>query len=577
MKKVGAVLAVVGRALDGLDLGFCAYDAELRLMSFNSVFLALFPEHRSHIHAGEAYEDNLRRFFRARSPSADAGSVERSVAGAVERHRNQERPFEFTHHGRRLRVASLGVPGLLRVRIWKAVEPSRTPPARPSDAGGGALAEPHAAGLSQLARVADGVSVVDAAGAVVWANPTFVAMYGLAGGAPVVGRPFRTLVSAAWEGAAEGDARQALEILDAQAHCVGASFELPLPQQRWIRVVEQACVHDDGLRYFLHLEVSELRRQVAEIAHAQARASEQERLYHELARYSPDVIVSVRQRRLVYVSPAASTMLGWHGDELLGSPLARWLHPDDRALLRRVAQETAARGQGECRVRAARRDGSWLWVEARARSCADRPGAPPSGAVINVRDITARKQVEEEMALASAQLQQLADADSLTGLPNRRKFDRVLERECRRARRAGTTVAVLLLDIDHFKSVNDRHGHVVGDRVLCRVAAVIGRAARRAGELAARYGGEEFGVVLCGVGVDEAVERAERLREAVEGLAALPDAPAVTVSCGVAMMWGDAAPPSPLALVERADRALYRAKHAGRNRVQALIDPDATA
>lgn len=570
MKKVAAVLSVVGRALDGLDIAFCAYDAHLRLLAFNGVFLGFFPEHRAHIRLGEHYRENLRRFYRERIPTDELGNLEAWVADGIERHRGQERPFEFTHRGRRLRVASLAVPGLLRVRIWRAVEAPAAPSSRTDDdpVPPGPLTD---AGIAHLERVADGVSIVTAEGTVVWTNRAFRSMYGIADAPAVAGRRFRELIAAAWrEAGDDAAAAQADRLLAAHDAYVGTAFELPLPGQRWVRVVEQGGAAANGLRYFLHLEVSELRRQRDEIARAQQRARAQERLYEELAHYSSDATVSIQRQRIVYASPAATTMLGWRADELAGASVARLLHPDDRAVLRRVAAATVAAGESECRVRALRKDGGFVWVEARARSVASDRGAAPAGAVVNVRDVTARKQIEEEMEAASAQLQRLADGDALTGLPNRRKFDLVLERECRRARRIGAPLAVVLVDIDFFKAVNDNHGHVVGDRVLRRVATVIGRVARRAGELAARYGGEEFGIVLPNAGHAEAVERAELLRREIEALPTRPDAPRVTVSCGVASVEACGPGIVPLDLVDLADRALYRAKHAGRNRVQAL-------
>lgn len=157
----------------------------------------------------------------------------------------------------------------------------------------------------------------------------------------------------------------------------------------------------------------------------------------------------------------------------------------------------------------------------------------------------------------------LADRDGLTGLANRRVFDATLARELARAARSGEPLSLLLVDIDHFKKLNDGHGHQTGDDVLRQVAGVLA-AGSRSGDLPARYGGEEFVVVLPACPADEAAEVAERLRAAV---AAADTTVAVTVSVGVATCPTNASGAS--ALVGAADEALYASKRDGRNRVTA--------
>jgi diguanylate cyclase (GGDEF)-like protein len=124
-----------------------------------------------------------------------------------------------------------------------------------------------------------------------------------------------------------------------------------------------------------------------------------------------------------------------------------------------------------------------------------------------------------------------------------------------------------VLDIDHFKQINDRHGHLFGDRALCAVADAISRAVRST-DVAVRYGGEEFLVVLPNTRLDAASEIAERIRQQVK---ALPLPVPITVSVGIAD--GDASRDQPEAVFERADQALYRAKNSGRDRVIADDTP----
>jgi two-component system, cell cycle response regulator len=166
-----------------------------------------------------------------------------------------------------------------------------------------------------------------------------------------------------------------------------------------------------------------------------------------------------------------------------------------------------------------------------------------------------------------SKFQALATTDDLTGLSNRRMFFEELEREIARFVRYGSPVALLLVDVDRFKAVNDDYGHQAGDSVLKTLGALLAETFRRT-DLAARYGGEEFAVLLPETGLDQAVDVAERLRRRVEATAFPSPAGelAVTISVGAAVA-GDGARDAE-SLVRAADEALYRAKSGGRNRVE---------
>jgi diguanylate cyclase (GGDEF)-like protein len=171
-----------------------------------------------------------------------------------------------------------------------------------------------------------------------------------------------------------------------------------------------------------------------------------------------------------------------------------------------------------------------------------------------------------ENAFVYEKVENLAATDALTGLFNRRYFESSLACELSRAERTSSQLALLILDIDHFKSFNDTYGHAMGDVVLQRVARVLGAVLRK-GDVLARLGGEEFVVLLPQVTAKGAVESAERLREAVANHEIHPGGPLkrVTVSTGVALFPADAKEAD--ALLKAADEALYQAKHLGRNRV----------
>jgi len=161
----------------------------------------------------------------------------------------------------------------------------------------------------------------------------------------------------------------------------------------------------------------------------------------------------------------------------------------------------------------------------------------------------------------------LADTDSLTKLANRRRFDEVLGKEFARSKRTRQPLALLMLDIDHFKDFNDRHGHPAGDECLINVARVLQATAQRANDLAARYGGEEFALILPGIDADTARQFAEQIRQSVESLVIPIDYSSVdkvTVSIGVATT-ASTADNSAESLLQEADKALYQAKNAGRN------------
>jgi len=158
-------------------------------------------------------------------------------------------------------------------------------------------------------------------------------------------------------------------------------------------------------------------------------------------------------------------------------------------------------------------------------------------------------------------MQQMAVTDGLTQLSNRRSFDRALDRELQRAARTDGRLSVVLIDIDHFKVLNDTHGHLTGDNVLRQIAAAL-RECGREYDTIARYGGEEFAAVLPGCSSALAVQVAERLRQAVEQA---PTEVPVTASAGVATYPYDGADIE--TLLGAADRALYSAKRGGRNRV----------
>lgn len=174
----------------------------------------------------------------------------------------------------------------------------------------------------------------------------------------------------------------------------------------------------------------------------------------------------------------------------------------------------------------------------------------------------------QELAATNGRLRRIADLDGLTSIPNRRHFDRSLEIEWRRAERSRQPLAVVLIDVDHFKLFNDTYGHPAGDDCLQIIAETLTKGLQRGGEMLARYGGEEFVALLPNADGTAAVRVAERLRQRIAALAITHNLPAVggcvTVSAGVASEVPTRSR-RPQQLLTDADAGLYSAKHAGRN------------
>jgi diguanylate cyclase (GGDEF)-like protein len=178
-----------------------------------------------------------------------------------------------------------------------------------------------------------------------------------------------------------------------------------------------------------------------------------------------------------------------------------------------------------------------------------------------------KEQLTAQLSRANEELSRLAGTDSLTSLANRRTFEEAMARDISRSQRTGEPMCVIVMDVDHFKSVNDTHGHAAGDYVLTMIGEVL-RGALRTGDLPARWGGEEFIALLPNCPIDGGVVIAERIRKSLEQREMSTQGKnfRVTASLGVAQLAPAEAPPK---LVERADAAMYEAKRSGRNKVMA--------
>lgn len=237
------------------------------------------------------------------------------------------------------------------------------------------------------------------------------------------------------------------------------------------------------------------------------------------------------------------------------------IHPEDQDRVVAAGQRCLV-GSGEYAVeyRVVWPDGAVRWIASKG-NVVRGPDGRPARLMGVLRDVTERRSLEAELTI-------LATQDELTRLPNRRHFLEQARREFERSRRYGSSLSLLMVDADHFKNINDTHGHAGGDAAL-RALAETGRVLLREADVLGRLGGEEFSLLLPETGLNQAVVVAERLRMAVAALRTpMPGGgeAAFTVSVGVASLGPGVE--SVDELLKRADRALYAAKDKGRNRVE---------
>lgn len=300
--------------------------------------------------------------------------------------------------------------------------------------------------------------------------------------------------------------------------------------------------------------------------HLEERLRQSERRLHSIITLAHDAILSVdAAHRITLFNPAAERTFGYAAAKALGRPLSMLLPArlrerhgrlmDQYATLGPVAQSEPPR-----LFTALHRDGHEFPVEISVSK--DAGGGYPLTAT--VRDVTERQSLEE-------QLRRMAATDPLTDLANRRAFLEAAARELAGARRRGAPLALAMVDIDHFKRVNDGFGHAVGDEAL-RLVARTCIENLRAGDLAGRLGGEEFCLLLPDTDLPAALAVAERVRLAVAALPVPVEGGAVlhlTISLGVAVTGAGSGPEALDDTLARADHALYRAKERGRDRVEA--------
>jgi diguanylate cyclase (GGDEF)-like protein/PAS domain S-box-containing protein len=265
-----------------------------------------------------------------------------------------------------------------------------------------------------------------------------------------------------------------------------------------------------------------------------------------------------------YINCAMQALSGYRPDEAVGRPLYDLLPQSYEGHFLDPANITALIGAvREFVIR--HHDGEKIPVEMKSLDLGVFEGIHYFGAFMT--DLRPRRQAEAKNAALLAQLERQAMSDTLTGLPNRRAFEAEATRMVARAKRSASPITVGIADIDHFKKVNDAHGHPVGDEVLSAVSAVLAEAGRSS-DFVARIGGEEFGMLFPDALPQTARAVAERMRRAVADFPIVTAGGTelhITISFGLASFSGTLTE-----ALSRADSALYLAKHNGRNRIEQL-------
>lgn len=305
--------------------------------------------------------------------------------------------------------------------------------------------------------------------------------------------------------------------------------------------------------------------------HAQAALAASEAHYRNLTETMKDVvwILDAETLRFTYVSPSIQLMRGYTPEEIMGHSLDIAVAPKDAARLTQTIRDNREKflsgilGSDDYQtseIEQLHKDGTSVWTEVIARYVKnDKTGGVEVHGV--TRDISERKALRLE-------LERQAATDSLTGIANRRHFLNTAQKEIERCKRHGGSLSLLMLDIDHFKDVNDSFGHATGDRALQAIAQTCGEELRST-DLCGRIGGEEFALLLVETDLKEACGVAERILARVEAIEFFTEngrPVRLTTSIGVAEYRPQTETLSDLMV--RADQALYKAKNTGRNRFE---------
>ena len=308
-------------------------------------------------------------------------------------------------------------------------------------------------------------------------------------------------------------------------------------------------------------------RDITEQRQAEVALARTSRQYQLLAENASDVVMLLSPGwTFDWVSGSVAEVLGWQAADLIGCTVAEFIHPDDVGRVWQVVVD-APGGAASVEFRFRRHDSTYRWVACRVRAKVDPDGSSLAGVVGAMVDITDRKAAEAKLSFA-------AGHDPLTGLANRTTLLEETTRALAAGQWSGRTTALLMIDLDHFKNINDSLGHGVGDELLRTVACRISGSVRSA-DLVARLGGDEFVVLLRGLDdPSDAVRLAERLVvESREPITVNGTELYASATVGISESVPGVGPVrGAVDLIREADTAMYAAKAAGRNRIAQFND-----
>lgn len=561
-----AAHALLEDALEAMPAGFEIWDQQDRLLRCNRQLRDLYPGTADLLQPGVGFETVLRRTLDLGLIPAARGHETAWLTDRIAKRGKLGRPFIVDYGGRWLQIderrTRSGHLVCVRQDVTELVE------ARRALGAAQARAERHHRLLEHAVNALPlGLEIYDEQGRLYLVNKQFRAWHPEVDYDALLGLSFAQLVRVSQargmlprEAGADPEAWVQARIArhgqagDAQLHT--------LPDGR--RVLTQETRTPEGHVLICRQDLTPLvdKEQALAALHAQLSAV--------VETAGAGIVTIGADGRLRSINQAAQQLWGLAPGELVGKPARLLLEPAQQQQLvddfeRHLrGDEGALLGQRR-EFHALHRDGRRLIVQA---AITEVRHADERLFVGVINDITEQRATEAALREANARLQQLSATDPLTGLANRRRLMEQLQQLWQHGQREQVSIAVLLVDVDHFKRYNDHHGHQAGDAALQTVARLLEGVARRSTDLAARYGGEEFVLLLDHCDLRGAQERAEELLAALRA-AALPhgDAPlgrvSVSIGCASRLPSRDARPEE---LLSRADAALYRAKAAGRDR-----------
>ncbi len=570
--------------LDAMQAGIVLYDADDRLVLTNAEFRSLYQLEDSLTTRGMPFEELLRtRVLRGMVPEA-IGREESWIAERLSQHRGESgRSFlREMPDSRWRRITEQRLPDGSRlgfsIDITELVENQRA-----LDAARREAERAHQLMSDAIEAMPAAVEIYDRSDRLVLFNQRMLQLYPHMHGMTLLGETFEALLRSA---VARGKVPDALgceeQWLAERIRRRGQSSAPRLqqaPSGAWLQIYETPIPR--GGLVTVRLDASETVQQREDLRTAHDRAANDHALLDDaiealsdgFALYDSDdrLLLCNQPYREIYRDSAAALIIGATFESIVRYGLERGQYPQAGATERErqiwLAERLRRHREPDgVPLLQELRGNRWLRIDERRTR-----GGSVAGVRTDVTEMVRTRQDLEAAATAlqqaNARLEELSTTDALTRLANRRRFDLRLAEEVQRSHRHGTELALLMIDIDHFKRYNDLLGHPQGDVALQAVAAVLAQQARRPGELVARYGGEEFALLLPHATRATAAAVAQRCGGAMATLAlphgTSPTAAHVTLSIGVAVVRQreDGA-----AFVRRADAALYAAKAAGRAR-----------